>query len=61
MFIGHFAFAVAPRRATHRTSLGWLFAACRLPDLIRLVLPLAGVVLGSHYLDVRAAMHRATA
>jgi hypothetical protein len=43
MFIGHFAVALAAKRATPRTSLGWLFAACQLPDLIWPVLLLAGV------------------
>ena len=43
MFLGHFAVALAARRATPRTSLGWLFAACQLPDLIWPVLLLAGV------------------
>lgn len=43
MFIGHFAVALAAKRATPRTSLGWLFAACQLPDLLWPVLLLAGV------------------
>ena len=43
MFIGHFAIALAAKRATPRTSLGWLFAACQLPDLIWPVLLLVGV------------------
>ena len=43
MFIGHFAVALAARRAAPRTSLGWLFAACQLSDLIWPVLLLAGV------------------
>lgn len=43
MFIGHFAVALAAKRATPRTSLGWLFAACQLSDLIWPVLLLAGV------------------
>jgi len=43
MFIGHFAAALAAKRATPRTSLGWLFAACQLSDLIWPLLLLAGV------------------
>jgi len=43
MFIGHFAVALAAKRATPRTSLGWLFAACQVPDLIWPVLLLVGV------------------
>jgi membrane-bound metal-dependent hydrolase YbcI (DUF457 family) len=43
MFIGHFAVALAAKRGAPRTSLGWLFAACQLPDLIWPVLLLAGV------------------
>lgn len=43
MFIGHYAAAVAARRLTTRPSLGWLFAACQLPDLVWPVLVLAGV------------------
>ena len=43
MFIGHFAVAMAARRAVPRISLGWLFAACQLPDLIWPLLLLAGV------------------
>lgn len=43
MFIGHFAVALAAKRATPWTSLGWLFAACQLSDLIWPVLLLAGV------------------
>lgn len=43
MFIGHFAVALAAKRATPRTSLGWLFAACQLSDLIWPILLLAGV------------------
>jgi len=34
MFIGHFAVAFAAKRAVPKTSLGVLFAACQLPDLI---------------------------
>lgn len=34
MFIGHFAVAFAAKRAAPRTSLGVLFAACQLPDLV---------------------------
>lgn len=43
MFIGHFAVAFAAKRATPRTSLGWLFAACQLSDLLWPLLLLAGV------------------
>lgn len=43
MFIGHFAVALAAKRVTPRTSLGWLFAGCQLCDLIWPVLLLAGV------------------
>jgi membrane-bound metal-dependent hydrolase YbcI (DUF457 family) len=34
MFIGHLAVALAAKRAAPKTSLGWLFAACQLPDLL---------------------------
>jgi membrane-bound metal-dependent hydrolase YbcI (DUF457 family) len=43
MFIGHFAAAMAAKRVAPGVSLGWLFAACQLPDLIWPVLLLAGV------------------
>jgi membrane-bound metal-dependent hydrolase YbcI (DUF457 family) len=43
MFIGHFAVALAAKRAAPRTSLGVLFAACQLPDLIWPVLLLLGL------------------
>ena len=43
MFIGHFAVALAGKRAAPHTPLGWLFAACQLPDLIWPMLLLAGV------------------
>ncbi len=43
MFIGHFAVALATKRAVPRVSLGTLFAAVELPDLIWPVLVLAGV------------------
>ena len=43
MFIGHFAAALAAKRVAPQTSLGWLFAATQLPDLIWPVLLLAGV------------------
>ena len=43
MFIGHFAVAMAAKRAAPRASLGWLFLACQLPDLIWPVLLLAGI------------------
>lgn len=42
MFIGHFAVALAAKRAVPRTSLGVLFAACQLPDLVWPVLLLVG-------------------
>lgn len=34
MFIGHYAVALASKRAAPRTSLGATFAACQLPDLL---------------------------
>ena len=43
MFLGHFAAAMAAKRVAPSVSLGWLFAACQLPDLIWPVLLLAGV------------------
>jgi hypothetical protein len=43
MFIGHFAIALAAKRAVPRASLGWLFAACQLPDLVWPVLLLTNV------------------
>ncbi len=43
MFIGHFAVALAAKRAAPRTSLGTLFAAALLPDVVWPVLVLAGV------------------
>lgn len=42
MFIGHFALAFAAKRAAPKTSLGVLFAACQLPDLIWPILLLLG-------------------
>ncbi|HEV2150190.1 MAG TPA: metal-dependent hydrolase [Longimicrobiaceae bacterium] len=42
MFIGHFAVALAAKRAAPRVSLGVLFAACQLPDLVWPVLLLLG-------------------
>ena len=42
MFIGHFAVAMAAKRAAPRVSLGWLFAACQLPDLLWPILLLTG-------------------
>ena len=42
MFIGHLAVAMAAKRAAPRASLGWLFAATQLPDLIWPVLLLTG-------------------
>lgn len=43
MFIGHFAAGLAAKRVAPRTSLGTLFAAVQLPDLIWPLLLLAGV------------------
>ena len=43
MFIGHFAAAMAAKRAAPGVSLGWLFAAAQLPDLLWPALLLAGV------------------
>jgi len=43
MFIGHFAMAYGAKRLTPRTSLGTLFAAAQLPDLVWPWLVLAGV------------------
>jgi hypothetical protein len=43
MFIGHFAVALASKRLTPRTSLGTLFAAAQLLDLIWPVLVLLGI------------------
>jgi membrane-bound metal-dependent hydrolase YbcI (DUF457 family) len=43
MFVGHFGVALASKPAAPRVSLGWLFAACQLPDLLWPILVLAGV------------------
>jgi membrane-bound metal-dependent hydrolase YbcI (DUF457 family) len=43
MFIGHFAVALAAKRAAPRISLGWLFAAVQFPDLLWPVFLLTGV------------------
>lgn len=43
MFIGHYALAFAAKRAAPEVSLGTLFAATQLPDLIWLPLVLAGI------------------
>jgi MFS superfamily sulfate permease-like transporter len=43
MFVGHFGVALASKRAAPQVSLGWLFAACQLADLLWPVLVLAGV------------------
>lgn len=43
MFIGHFAVGLAAKRASPRTSLGTLFAAAQLLDLVWPALVLAGV------------------
>jgi hypothetical protein len=42
VFLGHFAVAYAAKRVAPRTSLGTLFAACQLPDLVWPWLTLAG-------------------
>lgn len=42
MFIGHYALALAAKRATPRTSLGLLFGATQLPDLVWPVCVLLG-------------------
>ena len=43
MFIGHFAVALAAKRAAPAVSLGTLFLACQLADLLWPILVLAGV------------------
>lgn len=43
MFIGHFAVALAAKRVAPQTSLGVLFTAAQLPDIIWPVLVLSGV------------------
>ena len=43
MFLGHFATAYAAKRFAPRTSLGTLFTAAQLPDVVWPVLVLAGV------------------
>jgi hypothetical protein len=43
MFIGHFAVGFAAKRVAPSTSLGTLFAAAQLLDLVWPVLVLAGV------------------
>ncbi|HVO12598.1 MAG TPA: hypothetical protein VMX54_17775 [Vicinamibacteria bacterium] len=43
MFLGHFAVALGAKRVAPRTSLGTLFAAAQLPDLVWPWLTLAGV------------------
>ena len=45
MFIGHFAVGLAAKKAAPRVSLGTMFLACQLLDLIWPVLVLAGVEL----------------
>jgi membrane-bound metal-dependent hydrolase YbcI (DUF457 family) len=42
VFIGHFGAAFAAKRAAPGASLGWLFAACQLPDLLWPLLVFAG-------------------
>jgi hypothetical protein len=42
MFLGHFAVALATKRAAPKVSLGTLFAACQLPDLLWPPLVLVG-------------------
>jgi hypothetical protein len=43
VFVGHFALAYAAKRVSPRSSLGTLFAAAQLPDLVWPWLTLAGV------------------
>jgi membrane-bound metal-dependent hydrolase YbcI (DUF457 family) len=43
MFIGHYAAALVGKRMSTRPSLGWLFAACQLPDLLWPIFLLTGV------------------
>ena len=43
MFLGHFATAYAAKRLAPRTSLGTLFAAAQLPDIVWPLLVLGGV------------------
>ena len=43
MFIGHFALGFAAKRAAPRISLGTLFAASQLPDLLWPVLVALGI------------------
>ncbi len=43
MFIGHFALGLAAKKVAPRTSLGTLFAAAQLVDLVWPVLVLLGV------------------
>jgi hypothetical protein len=43
MFIGHFAVGLAAKRIAPRTSLGTLFAAAQLLDLVWPVMVLVGV------------------
>lgn len=43
MFLGHFGVALAAKRAAPRVSLGWLFAATQLPDLVWPVLVAMGI------------------
>jgi membrane-bound metal-dependent hydrolase YbcI (DUF457 family) len=43
MFLGHFSVAFASKRVAPRPSLGWLFAACQIPDLLWPILLLAGM------------------
>lgn len=43
MFIGHFAVALAARRSAPHAGLGWLFAACQLPDLLWPIFLLTGL------------------
>ena len=45
MFIGHFAVGLAAKKVAPRVSLGTMFLACQLLDLIWPVLVLAGVEL----------------
>jgi hypothetical protein len=43
MFIGHYGVSLAAKRVDSRLSLGWLFVAVQLPDILWAVLFLVGV------------------
>ncbi len=51
MFIGHFAVALGAKRAAPRTSLGLLFAAALLSDMLWPVFLLAGIERASLAVD----------